>query len=174
MSPPPETSAAALKGGAYDYLVKQTDYLERLQRKPRTIRLRPQFVEAVADTAERILQKEPKDAQRKVAAVTMFELLHAAAVLDNPDADVKLMHWAEKLAKDPVPEISDAAGLHVLEKRVMDARRKGLETEDAEKLLQGVISNDMGLLDAQAALHAGLLPALQYARSAPWMPTGRG
>jgi tRNA-modifying protein YgfZ len=29
--------------------------------------------------------------------------------------------------------------------------------EDAEKLLQGVITNDMGLLEAQAALHAGLL-----------------
>jgi thiol-disulfide isomerase/thioredoxin len=111
------------------------DYLERLQRKPRSIRLRPQFVEAVADTAERILQKDPKDAQRKVAAVTMFELLHAAAVLDNPDADVKLMVWAQKLAKDPVPEIADAAGLHVLEKRVMDARSKGLELDEAEKLL---------------------------------------
>jgi thiol-disulfide isomerase/thioredoxin len=110
-------------------------YLERMQRKPRSIRLRPQFVEAVADTAERVLQKEPKDAQRKVAAVTMFELLHAAAVLDNPDADVKLMLWAQKLAKDPVPEIADAAGLHVLEKRVMDARHKGLESDDAEKLL---------------------------------------
>src|SRR5947208_2878112 len=97
-------------------------YLERLQRKPRSIRLRPQFVEAVSDTAERILQKEPKDAQRKLAAVTMFELLHAAAVLDNADADAKLMFWAEKLAKDPVPEIADAAGLHVLEKRIMDAR----------------------------------------------------
>ncbi len=106
-----------------------------MQRKPKTIRLRPQFVEAVGDTAERILQKEPKDAHRKVAAVTMFELLHAAAVLDNPEADVKLMHWAAKLAKDPVPEIADAAGLHVLEKRVMDARTKGLEAEEAEKLL---------------------------------------
>jgi len=29
--------------------------------------------------------------------------------------------------------------------------------EDAGKLLQGVITNDMGLLDTQAALHAGLL-----------------
>ena len=112
-----------------------TAYLERLQAKPRTIRLRPQFVEAVADTAERILLKEPKDAQRKLAALTMFELLHAAAVLDNPEADAKLMHWAEKLAKDPVPEIADAAGLHVLEKRVMDARSKGMEDEEAEKLL---------------------------------------
>jgi thiol-disulfide isomerase/thioredoxin len=111
------------------------DYLERLQRRPKSIRLRPQFVEAVADTAERILQKEPNDAQRKVAAVIMLELLHAAAVLDNTDADAKLMQWSEKLAKDPVPEIAEAAGLHVLEKRVMDARSKGLEPADAEKLL---------------------------------------
>ena len=29
--------------------------------------------------------------------------------------------------------------------------------EDAEKLLQGVITNDMDLLGAQPALHAGLL-----------------
>jgi thiol-disulfide isomerase/thioredoxin len=119
-----------------DYSVDELfAYLERLQAKPRTIRLRPQFVEAVADTAERILQKDPKDEQRKVAAVTMFELLHAAAVLDNPEADTKLMFWAEKLAKDPVPEIAAAAGLHVLEKRVMDARKKGMADEEAEKLL---------------------------------------
>ena len=32
-----------------------------------------------------------------------------------------------------------------------------LKGEDAVKLLQGVITNEMGLLETQGALHAGLL-----------------
>ena len=114
------------------------EYLGRLQRKPMTIQKRPAFIEAVADAAERVLKAEPKDEARKVATLALFDALHGAAVLGDTEADARLMAWAEKLKDDSVKEVAAAAGLHVLEKRLIDAREEGVSEADAAKLLADV------------------------------------
>lgn len=122
----------AAKGLSVDELA---DYLERMLEKPKTIRRRRAFSDAVVEAAERMLKAVPKDKPRKLAALTLFDTLHKAAVIDDKEADVKLMKWAEKFKKDPIKEIAAAADLHLWEKRVMDARKDKLAEEKADKLL---------------------------------------
>jgi thiol-disulfide isomerase/thioredoxin len=112
------------------------DYVQKMLRRPESIRKRLQFVEALVEAAERILSMQPDDAQRQTAALTLMSTLHEQAVLGDEKADARLMQWAEKLAADPAKPVAAAAALHLLEKRVIAARKEQLKTEEIGKLLQ--------------------------------------
>jgi thiol-disulfide isomerase/thioredoxin len=134
--------AAAEEGEFNPYLApadltvpQLVNFLDRMLAKPKSIRSRPQFVEAMVDAAERMLNNGAKDEAKKLAALTLMDTLHQVAVLDDKDADARLMKWSEKLKDDAHKEIAAAAGLHLLEKRVMDARQGELTEEQATKLL---------------------------------------
>jgi thiol-disulfide isomerase/thioredoxin len=119
-----------------DFSAKElADHVEWLLRKPKTVRAREQWVEATVDATERLLAAGAKDEARKLAALTLMETLHNVAVLDDKDANDRLMKWAEKFKDDAIKEVAAAAGLHLLEKRVMDARQGELTEEQAAKLL---------------------------------------
>ena len=111
-----------------------TRFIQRMQSKPETIRKRSGFVEAVIDAAERVLNAEPDDKQRTVAALNLMDVLHNEAVLGDQQADDKLMAWAQKLASDSQEKIVHAAGLHLLEKRAMASRKQLLSDEELTKL----------------------------------------
>ncbi len=115
-----------------DQLVR---YIEKMQSKPMSIRKRSGFIAAMVDAGERVLLAEPNDKQREIAALNLFEVLHGQAVLGDDKADVRLMEWAERLAKAPQKPIAHAAALHLLEKRVITARNITLNEEQEAKLL---------------------------------------
>ncbi len=112
------------------------DYVQKMLRRPESIRKRSQFVEALVEATQRILAMQPDDAQRQTAALTLMSTLHEQAVLGDEKADQRLMQWAEKLASDPAKPVAAAAALHLLEKRVMAARKEQLKTEEIARLLQ--------------------------------------
>ncbi len=132
---PPGNPYAAPAGATVEPLAQ---YLERMQQKPEAIRKRAAFQAAMVDAAERILAAKANEAQRLQAAKILFQSLHQQAVLGDAAANKQLMIWAHKLAKDDQPEISRAAGLHVLEERLMAARAAKADTELRQSLFEEV------------------------------------
>lgn len=123
---PTDNPYAAPKGLTAEQLTK---YIEKLQRKPKTIRRRPQFIEAVVEAAERTLSEKATAEQETYASLTLLSVLHEDAVLGNDKSDLKLMEWAEKLGKSEHEKVAHLAGLHLIEKKVMDYR-KGDQTPE--------------------------------------------
>jgi peroxiredoxin len=110
-------------------------YMTKMQAKPKTIRRRPMFIDAIVEAAERALKNDATDEQRTYAALTLMEVLHEDAVLGNDKADLKLMEWAAKLGDAPQPKVAHIARLHLTEKRLMEAREAELSPEDTQKLV---------------------------------------
>lgn len=111
-------------------------YLDKMRAKPDTIRRREPFGDAMIEAAERVLNGEPNDEQRTTAALALFDTLHERAVLGNEAADTRLMEWAGKLKDAPQKMIAARAGLHMLEQRVMAARKLEATPEEIAEVLK--------------------------------------
>lgn len=124
---------AAREGASADELAK---FIQQMQRKPESLRKRAPFQEALADAGERLLKGKATDEQRKLAAQTLFDALHQQAVRGNSKADARLMDWAARLADDSQESIAAAAKMHLLEKRLMEARAGKPALDDVKSLFE--------------------------------------
>ncbi|MDA7977833.1 MAG: TlpA family protein disulfide reductase [Pirellulales bacterium] len=122
----------APKTATTEQLVK---YLEKMRTRPETIRRREGFGVAIVEAAERVLNAEPDDNQRVVAALALFDSLHERAVLGDDNANKRLMKWADKLQGDSQASIADRCQLHLLEQRLATARNLDATTDETAQLL---------------------------------------
>ena len=116
-----------------DQLVR---YLERMQRKPKSIRNRPGFAAAVLDACTRVLENKPNPSQEKTAAIALMDVLHDQAVAGNAEAQQQLYTWAARLRKSSVPAVAQRARLHLLEQQVHAARAGRLDDAEIARLFE--------------------------------------
>jgi len=76
------------------------DYLLDMQEKPRTIRHRPGFAEAVSAAADRLLGAEASDKAQQIAAEVKVEILHEVASLGRKTADAELQAFVLAMKDD--------------------------------------------------------------------------
>ena len=69
--------------------------LDRLRRKPESIRLRPGFAEALFAAVDRVLDSGPQDAQLVVAVLARLEMLHDLSIEGDADADRQIRETLE-------------------------------------------------------------------------------
>ena len=82
------------------------DYLLDMQDKPRSIRRRPGFAEAVSEAADRVLEAQTSDRYHVIAVEAKVQVLHEMASLGNKNADALLVTLVEKLKDDERPQIA--------------------------------------------------------------------
>ncbi len=82
------------------------DYLLDMQEKPRSIRRRPGFAEAVSEAADRVLEAQTSDRYHVIAVEAKVQVLHEMASLGNKNADDLLIALVEKLKDDERPQIA--------------------------------------------------------------------
>ncbi len=111
-------------------------YLERMQRKPKTIRSRPGFVAAVIDACTRVLENKPNPSQEETAALVLMDVLHDQAIDGNEKAQGELYTWAARLRKSRVKAVAQRARLHLLEQQVQLARAGRLTDAEIARLFE--------------------------------------
>jgi thiol-disulfide isomerase/thioredoxin len=110
------------------------DFIERMESKPKSIRSRPGFSEALIDAANRILAAETDQETEAAALAVKLKALHAEGLTGNQKADEALFALAARLADDPRQELSRQARVHVWEQHVLEA--DDLNVEELPALLE--------------------------------------
>jgi thiol-disulfide isomerase/thioredoxin len=105
-----------------------------MESKPKSIRSRPGFSEALIDAANRILAAETDQETEAAALAVKLKTLHAEGLTGNQKADEELFALAVRLADDPRQELSRQARVHVWEQRVLEA--DDLNVEELPALLE--------------------------------------
>ena len=105
------------------------DYIERMFDKPKSIRIREGFTEAIVDACDRILSADPpaKEAEQFVAVESKCEALHRKACTGDEACDKQLMEFVEKLKDDQRPRIARQVDFFQRERRVLDAAEMPLD-----------------------------------------------
>ncbi len=111
-------------------------YLERMQRKPKSIRSRPGYVAAVIDACARVLENRPDRKQEETAAIMLMDVLHDQATSGNDKAQEQLYTWAARLRKSSVEAVAQRARLHLLEQQVHQARAGRLTDAEVARLFE--------------------------------------
>ena len=140
-------------GLTVDQLLK---YLDKLEGKPKTIQARPEFLQALAATADRILSAKADDATTERAMLTMFESLYKLSRRGEGAAGETLLKLAEKYQADPRASVANEANLVLLQNKV--------ESTDFDKveLLPPIVEEAKKFIVAQKELgerHLGLASA---------------
>lgn len=103
------------------------EFIFRMQDKPKSIRERPGFNEAVIDASERLMKAETKERFKTVGALTKFETLHHMASLGDEKADKTLNEFVTSMVKDKRPKIVKEVEFLVLERRLLDVDKLDLK-----------------------------------------------
>lgn len=112
-------------------------FIDKMQSKPKSIRERSGFAEALVDASDRILAAEKTDRRLiDLALLTKFDALRFLSARGDFKADEQLVKLAESLKSDPRQEIAEEAAFHLLEHRVVAA--DNLPVEDLPALLKEV------------------------------------
>jgi thiol-disulfide isomerase/thioredoxin len=104
-------------------------YIERMFDKPKSIRIREGFTEALVDACDRILSADPpaKEVEYVVAAESKLEALHRKACTGNEDCDRQLMKFVASLKDDQRPRIARQVEFFQRERKVLDAAEMPLD-----------------------------------------------
>ena len=105
------------------------DYIERMFDKPKSIRLREGFTEALVDACDRILTAEPsaKEAEQFIAVESKCEALHRKACAGDEACDKQLMEFVGSLKSDERQRIARQVEFFERERKVLDAAEMPLE-----------------------------------------------
>jgi thiol-disulfide isomerase/thioredoxin len=105
------------------------DYIERMFDKPKSIRVREGFTEAIVDACDRILGADPpaKEVELFVAVESKCEALHRKACTGNEACDKQLLEFVEKLKDDERPRIARQVDFFQRERKVLDAAEMPLD-----------------------------------------------
>jgi len=95
------------------------DFVERMKSKPKSIRSRPGFADAVKDAVQRILASDASGPVRTGAILAKFEMLHFDACRGDLAADKELAELADTLRDDKREEIAREVSFILLEHRVL-------------------------------------------------------
>ncbi len=110
-----------------------TAYLLEMADKPKSIRARRLFKEAMVDAAARLLEQPRHDRDKRLAATTLFETLDDLAFDGDRAADQRLFELATALSKDSHAAIARQAKFHLLKHRALSSA--DLKQQEVEQLL---------------------------------------
>jgi len=103
------------------------EFLLDMQEKPRSIRERPGFAEALVAAADRVLATQTTDANHIVAAETAFNTLHEKACLGDEKADQRLMEFVDLLKDDKREAIARQVTFFQMERKAIEAYKLSRE-----------------------------------------------
>jgi len=101
--------------------IELVDFIFDMQEKPKSIRARPGFTEAIVEAADRILSTETKEKHRVIAAQSKFDVLHEKACLDDEKADRDLMAFVGEMKENKNRKIAAEVQFFLLERRAIEA-----------------------------------------------------
>lgn len=110
------------------------DFIFNMEEKPRTIRARAGFSEAVLDAAERLMKAEDaKSHHIRAGALSKFETLHRMASFGDDKADKLLVAFIDQMKDNDDKRIAAEVAFLQLERRAIDG--VSLPPEKIEELL---------------------------------------
>jgi thiol-disulfide isomerase/thioredoxin len=131
-----------------------------MEEKPKSIRRRPGFYEAVVDAADRIRQSDAKDRFKLIATQAKLDVLHEAACRGKAIADKQLTEFVHELADATHPSITRQVAFFRLEHKVVQADELPLEQiPDLLREVEAYFSE----LDKSQARHLRLASATIHA-----------
>lgn len=135
------------------------DYLFDMQEKPRAIRFRPGFVEAVADAADRLLKAQASDRFHTIAVRLKLDMLHEQASFGSDGASKLLSESIATLAGDDRDGIKNVLVFYQKEAYVIGLNDVELDSvpEALNKTYDYLKDEDLSdrhLRMASAAVHA--------------------
>ncbi len=98
-----------------------------MEEKPKSIRRRPGFFQAVVDAADRIRHSDASDRHKLIATQAKLDVLHEAACRGSEEADRQLSDFIGELAEDQHPSIVRQVAFFKLERRALAADELSLE-----------------------------------------------
>ena len=126
-----ETTTNAYIAPAHFKTKELVDYLLGLDDKPRSIQNRDSFVDAIHDTASRILDdKDSKGAWKRIAALTCAKHLQAKAALGEDNAQQKLVAWTARIKNIENKAVQNEVEFLQLEQQLLEADKIGFEEID--------------------------------------------
>ncbi len=96
-------------------------FLIDMADKPKSIRARTPFKQAVAEAAERLLQKARNVGDKRLAAGTLLETLNELAFDGDAEADRRLAQWAERLAAEEDARVARQARFYALQAAALNS-----------------------------------------------------
>jgi thiol-disulfide isomerase/thioredoxin len=111
------------------------DFIDRMQRSPKTVQLRPGFSDAVGVAVDRLLAAKPGDELRAFGLTSKMQSLHLKAMHDDEAAQKKLMALVKESKDIKDKELVSAIEFYRLEDRALDAGLNA-KTEDLPATLE--------------------------------------
>jgi thiol-disulfide isomerase/thioredoxin len=130
-----------------------------MEDKPRSIRERPGFDEALLEAAQRILSGGLEDPPGRIAAETKLRTLHRRAVQQAEGAEQELRQCLTDLSQDKRPELAREVRFLTLEQRLLTVDDLPLEhvpalLDETQQFLAVEMMNERHLRLASAVVHA--------------------
>lgn len=120
----------AREGSSPEQLV---EYVFRMREKPKSIRRREGFSEAVIQAADQLLAIDGTNVMRQAALLSKMETLHEQGVWGDAKADQQLGELAQANLDSALKKVARAAAFYDLERRALEADQ--LDAKDVPKLL---------------------------------------
>jgi thiol-disulfide isomerase/thioredoxin len=111
------------------------EFIERMQRAPKTVQLQPGFADAIGVAVDRLLAAKPSDELRAFGLANKMQALHLKAMHDDEAAQKKLMDLVKESKDVKDKELAGAVEFYALEGRALDAGLNA-KTEDLPTTLE--------------------------------------
>lgn len=98
-----------------------TDYVLKMQEKPKSIRNRNGFSEAMCDACERVLQNKPTEIQSLIAIESKAAILQRWSSFGGPEVEQKTRAFVAEFGEDPRPRAKRAVEVLARELKLADA-----------------------------------------------------
>ena len=123
------------------------EFIDRMQRSPKTVQLQPGFADAIGVAVDRLLAAKPSEELRAFGLSSKMQTLHLKAMHDDEAAQKKLMELVKQAKDIKDKELAAAVEFYSLEDRALDAGLNA-KTED----LPGTLSELKKFFAAQPEL----------------------
>jgi thiol-disulfide isomerase/thioredoxin len=111
------------------------EFIDRMQRSPKTVQLQPGFADAIGVAVDRLLAAKPSDELRAFGLSNKMQTLHLKAMHDDETAQKKLMALVKESKDIKDKELASAIEFYLIEDRALDAGLNA-KTEDLPATLE--------------------------------------
>ncbi|HIA18953.1 MAG TPA: TlpA family protein disulfide reductase, partial [Planctomycetaceae bacterium] len=135
------------------------DYILDMQEKPKSIRKRPGFSDAVSEAADRVLSSTKSDKLQVIAILGKCAILHERASLGDKEADTKLVAFLQAIKEDKRGKVAQEVQFLLIERKVIEVDALPLEQvtdllAEAKKYLANQKMTERHLRLASSIVHA--------------------
>ena len=103
------------------------DYILDMQEKPKSIRRRPGFSDAVSEAADRVLAATKSDKLQVIAILGKCAILHERASLGDKKADTKLVAFLQTIKQDKREKVVQEVQFLLIERKLIEVDELPLE-----------------------------------------------